>query len=212
MHVGIFPPTQVDKVLETLEEIRLKLQGKGCASPSGAPIDAAAAEIEDASGVDGVTDDVSGAGRVMRSRFDAISAKHQVEARGLAHVVRSGSAWTEATGAMDLAVAHGMVDQVEAGAEHGMKIGAAEAAQVGADEAARVGVAVGASKSISGAHKVCSKLRLMRKPLSNLNKEAFANIDKREMDLRDRLHCIQTELMSRPLDVTLQAEEKDIFM
>ncbi|KAK7256478.1 hypothetical protein RIF29_29929 [Crotalaria pallida] len=87
----------------------------------------------------------------MRSGSDAISAKHQVEARGLAHAARSGSAWTDATGAMELAVARfGMADQV------------------------------------------CSKLRLMRKPLSNLNKEAFANIDKREMDLRDRLHCIQT--------------------
>ncbi|KAK7243177.1 hypothetical protein RIF29_37965 [Crotalaria pallida] len=60
-------------------------------------------------------------------------------------------------------------------------------------------------------YKLYRKLRLL-KPISNLNREAFAHIDKQEMELRDRLHCIQTNLTTRPFDVALQAEEKDILM
>ncbi|KAK7267727.1 hypothetical protein RIF29_20405 [Crotalaria pallida] len=32
--------------------------------------------------------------------------------------------------------------------------------------------------------RVCSKLRLLRKPLSKLNREAFAHIDKQEVQLK----------------------------
>ncbi|KAK7259050.1 hypothetical protein RIF29_24644 [Crotalaria pallida] len=58
----------------------------------------------------------------------------------------------------------------------GVEVGALGAELLGSDAARCAGV--------------CSKLRLLKRPLSKLNREAFAHNDKQEIQLRDRLHYV----------------------
>ncbi|KAK7256366.1 hypothetical protein RIF29_29808 [Crotalaria pallida] len=50
-----------------------------------------------------------------------------------------------------------------------------------------------------------------RKHLSILNREHFSSIDKKEIDLRQRLNLIQQELIVRPLDPNFHLAERDMI-
>ncbi|KAK7287455.1 hypothetical protein RIF29_00734 [Crotalaria pallida] len=58
--------------------------------------------------------------------------------------------------------------------------------------------------------QICRKLKLLQKPLSELNRNHFAQIDKKEYALKEELAKIQSDLSQFPGDVGLQMAEKDI--
>ncbi|KAK7267884.1 hypothetical protein RIF29_20564 [Crotalaria pallida] len=57
-------------------------------------------------------------------------------------------------------------------------------------------------------NQIIQKLHQLRKPFRALNKQSFADIDKKEVDLRERLDVIQSLLAQNHSDSTLQQEEK----
>ncbi|KAK7267604.1 hypothetical protein RIF29_20282 [Crotalaria pallida] len=58
---------------------------------------------------------------------------------------------------------------------------------------------------------VCRKLFMLRKPLCKLNKDHFADIDKKEVTLRDELDDVQLKLVENPDDLNLQRSEKELI-
>ncbi|KAK7243438.1 hypothetical protein RIF29_38234 [Crotalaria pallida] len=50
----------------------------------------------------------------------------------------------------------------------------------------------------------------LRKPLRELNKNSFADIDKKEADIREQLDQVQALLVQDPMDDALQNEEKSL--
>ncbi|KAK7273311.1 hypothetical protein RIF29_14360 [Crotalaria pallida] len=59
--------------------------------------------------------------------------------------------------------------------------------------------------------QICQKLKLLQRPLKELNRLFYANIDIREADIRDRLEKVQIELDQRSDDCILQQAEKDLM-
>ncbi|KAK7290075.1 hypothetical protein RIF29_04239 [Crotalaria pallida] len=80
-----------------------------------------------------------------------------------------------------------------------------ERGPVGADTNPKISDTVHQSKDQSKEirNNICRKLHLLRKPLSVLNRCHFSDIDKRELDLREKLDNIQHEFIQRPLDTEL---------
>ncbi|KAK7268531.1 hypothetical protein RIF29_21231 [Crotalaria pallida] len=54
------------------------------------------------------------------------------------------------------------------------------------------------------------KLQLLGAPLRKLNRLHFAQIDKREVEVREQLEMVQNELVLRPFDTALHLAEKDL--
>ncbi|KAK7273608.1 hypothetical protein RIF29_14664 [Crotalaria pallida] len=52
-------------------------------------------------------------------------------------------------------------------------------------------------------YQVSRKLQLLKSPLKGLNKRSFSDIDKKEVELKDHLLGVQSQLVLNPLDVLL---------
>ncbi|KAK7267634.1 hypothetical protein RIF29_20312 [Crotalaria pallida] len=60
-------------------------------------------------------------------------------------------------------------------------------------------------------YQVCRKLRGLQKPLRELNRRAYGDIDKKELQLRDELDAVQSSLVNSPDNIQLQQKEKCIL-
>ncbi|KAK7260219.1 hypothetical protein RIF29_26080 [Crotalaria pallida] len=58
--------------------------------------------------------------------------------------------------------------------------------------------------------QICRKLQLLRAPLRKLNRLHFAQIDRREVEVREQLEMVKNELVLRPFDTALHLAEKDL--
>ncbi|KAK7282193.1 hypothetical protein RIF29_10795 [Crotalaria pallida] len=54
------------------------------------------------------------------------------------------------------------------------------------------------------------KLQALKGPLAKLNKECFAKIDQKEIELKEKLDSIQAQLRVNPTDVVLKRAERDV--
>ncbi|KAK7242956.1 hypothetical protein RIF29_37738 [Crotalaria pallida] len=58
--------------------------------------------------------------------------------------------------------------------------------------------------------QLCRKLQALKGPLAKLNKECFAKIDQKEIELKENLDSIQAQLRVNPTDVVLQKVERAV--